>query len=131
MISKEVDNKKFHTTIALFEKHGVNNKKMNKWKISFFVCLGTLISIVVFEAYIIIDQAVSLSYLETGYSDTAKDLSAIIEIINSTDFSKAEIKRSLENGRSHIILHFEGDTVSLNKVSIIFKNKRLHKIIGE
>lgn len=104
---------------------------MNKWKIAFFICLVTLILISAFEAYIIIDQAVSLSYIETGYSDTKNDLSAIIEIINTTDLSKAEIKKSLENGGSHTVLHFESDTVSLNKVSIIFKDKTLHKIIDE
>ena len=42
---------------------------MNKWKVAFFICFGLLCSTLIGGAYILIDQAVSYSYLEVSYKD--------------------------------------------------------------
>jgi hypothetical protein len=50
-----------------------------------------------FSAYSIIDQAVTLTYQKKGYSDTENDLEQLIDIINKTDLSKTHIEAVLES----------------------------------
>lgn len=69
---------------------------MNKWKIAFWVCLIVLILVTAFGVYLIIYQAVTLTYQKQGYTDTEKDLDNLIEIINKTDLTKSQIQKNLK-----------------------------------
>ncbi len=100
----------------------------NKWKIAFLVCLLLLALTVIFGLYSTMDQAVSLSYMKEGYSDTVADLETLIEIIEQTDQTKAGIIEILKNHRLHSFMDFKKDTIAIERLIIIFENDTVKKI---
>jgi PDZ domain-containing secreted protein len=60
----------------------------NKWKIGFWICLLLLIVTAGIGFYSVVDQAVTLTYMKEGYSDTESDLETIIQIVGQTDQTK-------------------------------------------
>jgi hypothetical protein len=101
---------------------------MNKWKIAFWICLTILILVTAFSTYFIIDQAVTLTYQKEGYADTENDLDNLIQIINKTDLTKTEIQKELKDHRLYESLDFKKDTISLDRLSLIFDNNKLKSI---
>jgi hypothetical protein len=101
---------------------------MNKWKISFWICLTLLIVVTMFSLYSIIDQGVTLTYQKEGYTDTENDLDQLIEIINKTDLTKKQIETELKDHRLFEYMNFKSDTVSLDRVLLIFENDKLKKV---
>ena len=101
---------------------------MNKWKIAFSCCLTLLIALTVFSVYSIIDQGVTLTYQKEGYTDTENDLDQLIEIINETDLTKSAIKSELNDHRLFEYMDFNSDTISLDRVSLIFENDRIKNV---
>ena len=101
---------------------------MNKWKIAFWCCLTLLVAVTVFSVYSIIDQGVTLTYQKEGYRDTENDLDQLIEIINKTDLTKKQIETKLKDRNDFEFMDFKTDTISLNRVLLIFDNDRLEKI---
>ena len=101
---------------------------MNKWKIAFWVCLTTLLLATAFGVYCIIDQGVTLTYMKDGYTDTENDLENISKIISETDQSKSQIKKALTDHHLFEYMNFDKDTVSLDRVSLIFKDDKLFKV---
>jgi len=101
---------------------------MNKWKIAFWICLTILVVVTIFSLYSIIDQGVTLTYQKEGYTDTENDLDQLIEIINKTDLTKEQIQRELEDHRFFEYMDFKSDTVSLDRVLLIFENDRLKNV---
>ena len=99
-------------------------RPMNKWKIGFWICLTTLLLTVGLGLYAILDQGVTLTYMKEGYADTKSDLDRLVKIINDTDLSKDEIKRTLKTDD----LDFDTDTVSLSRTDLIFVDNKLEKI---
>lgn len=68
---------------------------MNKWKIAFLTCFATLIILIIGGLFTIIDQGTSLTYMRDAYTDTENDLDNLMKIINETDMTKGQIKKSL------------------------------------
>ena len=101
---------------------------MNKWKIAFWICLTVLILVTAFGVYSIIDQAVSLTYQKEGYIDTENDLDNLIDIINKTDRTKAQIQKELKDHRLYEYMDFKKDTISLDRTTLIFKDDKLFKV---
>lgn len=101
---------------------------MNKWKIAFWCCLTILVLMTVFSAYSIIDQAYTLTYHKVSYDNTKSDFEDLIEIINKTDLTKSQIENELKNHNDYKFMNFQSDTVSLNRISIIFENGKLKEI---
>jgi len=101
---------------------------MNKWKIAFWCCLTILILAVAIALYLIIDQAVTLTYQKEGYTDTENDLEQLIEIINKTDLTKSQIEVELKDHKLYEFMDFKSDTVSLERVLLIFDNNKLKAI---
>lgn len=97
---------------------------MNKWKIRFWICLTILFLTFGLSFYVILDQGVSLTYIKEGYADTEADLNQLVKIINETDLSKSQIKKSLK--KNH--LDFNTDTVSLQRINLIFKESKLYRV---
>ena len=104
------------------------NRKLNRWKIAFWICLTLLILTGVFSAYAVVDQGVSLTYLQESHQDTEADLQTLVELINETDLTKDEIQAELQNHRLREHMNFESNTVSLERVHLVFKNDRLEKL---
>jgi hypothetical protein len=101
---------------------------MNKWKIAFWSCLTLLVAVTVFSAYSIIDQGVTLTYQKEGYTDTESDLDQLIEIIKKTDLTKSQIKSELKEHRLYEYMDFNSDTISLDRVLLIFENDKLKNV---
>lgn len=99
---------------------------MNKWKIAFWICLTLLVLVTAFSFYSILDQGVTITYMKDGYVNTENDLKTLSKIINETDLSKTQIKRFLEH--SSEFNEYSQDTVSLERVGLVFKNDTLKKI---
>jgi len=101
---------------------------MNKWKIAFWCCLTLLVAVTLFSAYSIIDQGVTLTYQKEGYTDTENDLNQLIEIIKETDLTKSQIENELKNHRLYEYMDFNSDTISLDRVLLIFENDKLKNV---
>jgi hypothetical protein len=101
---------------------------MNKWRIAFWCCVTLLVAVTVFSVYSIIDQGVTLTYQKEGFRDTENDLDQLIEIINKTDLTKKQIETELKDRNDFEFMDFKTDTISLNRVLLIFDNDRLEKI---
>lgn len=101
---------------------------MNKWKIAFWVCLTVLFLVTAFSVYSIIDQSVTLTYLKEGYTDTENDLDNLMEIINKTDLTKTQIQNELKDHRLYEYMDFKKDTISLDRVLLIFNNNKLKSV---
>lgn len=101
---------------------------MNKWKIAFWCCLTVLVFVTAFSLYSVIDQSVTLTYQKDGYTDTENDLNELIEIINKTDLTKAQIETELKDHRLYEFMNFKSDTISLDRVLLIFDNDKLKQV---
>ncbi|KGO84572.1 hypothetical protein [Flavobacterium suncheonense] len=101
---------------------------MNKWKIAFWICFVFLILVIGFSTYSIVDQGVTLTYQKEGYQNTENDLDNLIGIINRTDLTKIQIEKELKNHIFYEHMNFKLDTISLERVSLIFENDKLIKI---
>lgn len=101
---------------------------MNKWKIAFWCCLTLLVVVTIFSVYSIIDQGVTLTYQKEGYTDTENDLDQLIEIINKTDLTKKQIETELRDHRLFEYMDFKSDTVSLDRVILIFEKEKLKNV---
>jgi len=104
---------------------------MNKWQIAFWSCLIILLLVTAFSIYSITDQAVTLTYQKDSYTNTENDLDNLMEIVNKTNLTKQEIKIKLKNHRLYKYMDFNTDTVSLDRVSLIFNSNKLIKIIKQ
>jgi len=101
---------------------------MNKWKIAFWCCLTLLVAVTLFSAYSIIDQGVTLTYQKEGYTDTEHDLDQLIEIIKKTNLTKLQIENELKDHRLYEYMDFNSDTISLDRVLLIFENDKLKNV---
>lgn len=101
---------------------------MNKWKIAFWICLMVLLLVTTFSVYSIIDQAVTLTYQREGYTDTENDLDKLIEIINKTGLTKTQIETELKDHRLYEYMDFKTDTISLDRVLLIFNHNKLKNV---
>jgi hypothetical protein len=84
--------------------------------------------VIAISVYTIIDQAVTLTYQKEGYSDTKNDLEQIIEIINKTDLTKAQVETELKDHRLYEFMNFKSDTISLDRILLIFDNDKLKQV---
>lgn len=101
---------------------------MNKWKIAFWVCFPVLLIVTAFGVYSIVDQAITLTYQKEGYADTENDLDNLIEIINKTDLTKTQIEKELKDHRLYEYMDFKKDTISLDRISLVFDNNKLKNV---
>ena len=100
----------------------------NKWKIAFWVSLFLLVITATVGFYSVVDQAVTLTYMKEGYSDTESDLETIIQIVGQTDQTKQEIENLLKAHRLFEYMDFRTDTIGIERVTLIFDNDTLKSI---
>jgi len=101
---------------------------MNKWKVAFLCALTLLLIVTLFSAYTIIDQGITLTYQAESNSSTKKDLDQLIQFINTTDLSKAQIKAALKDHSLFEYMDFNSDTISLHRVLLVFENDKLKTV---
>lgn len=54
----------------------------NRWRIAFRIYLASTALLFLWKSYVVIDQGVTIAYLEESYADTDADLRTVAEIIN-------------------------------------------------
>ena len=100
----------------------------NNWKVAFWICLFLLFGTGIFGLYTIVDQAVTISYMQEGWAETEADLETLNEIIGQTDQTKQEIEKALEDHRLREFMDFNSDTIGLERVILIFENDTLKSL---
>jgi hypothetical protein len=103
----------------------------NKWKLAFWISFVLLLLVSGFGLYSIIDQGVTITYMKEGYTSTENDLNTLIQIVNSNKTSKKEIKDELTGHKFYDSMDFKRDTISLERVELIFNNDTLQQIIKQ
>lgn len=101
---------------------------MNKWKIACWICFVTLLVVVGLSGYAILDQGVTITYMKQSYDDTDKDLDTLIEILNQAEVSKEQVIKLLDKHYLSEFIDFSSDTVTLHRVTVIFKEDKLYHI---
>ena len=96
----------------------------NRWRIAFWIYLASTALLFLWKSYVVIDQGVTIAYLEESYADTDADLRTVAEIINRACRSKAEVERLLSRHRLYGYMDFETDTIGLEKMVLIFRTIR-------
>jgi len=109
-------------------KEKVTYRMKNKWKIAFWISLLLLVTTAAIGLYSVVDQAVTLTYMKEGYSDTEADLETLIQIIEQTDQSKQGIEILLKDHRLFEYMDFKTDTVGLERILLIFSNDSLKSV---
>lgn len=104
---------------------------MKKWKISFFVCLLLLLITIVFSAFLIVDQAISISYMREGYVETENDLKGLVKTLNSRNRTKTEIEKLFSADSSLTPNSAGGDSIFLNRIILVFKDEQFVKVINQ
>lgn len=100
-----------------------------KQKLFLGIAGGLLLALVVVEGYVVIDQAVTISYMKDGYRMTEAEMTAVIAIINKTDLSKGQIEESLRSNPGLEEIELTGDTIRLYQHELIFMDRKLVKIV--
>ncbi len=100
---------------------------MNKWKIAFWSCFVLLIATISIGAYTILDQAVTITYMKEGYTDTKADLAILIDLINDTDLSKEAIILKLKDHRLLESIDFEQDSLGIESIKLLFMGDKVKK----
>lgn len=103
--------------------------KRNNWKIAFFICYLVLVIGSAFILYSDIDQGYTNSYMRQGYAGTEQDLQCLSKIISETDLSQSSIMSLLKKESCFENMSFEGDSIELNRVAIIFDQGKLVKVL--
>ena len=64
---------------------------LNRWRSAFGIYLASTALLFLWKSYVVIDQGVTIAYLEESYADTDADLRTVAEIINRACRSKPEV----------------------------------------
>ncbi len=102
---------------------------MNKWKIAFWVTIIIFLVTLGICFKKILDQSITLSRTQYDYFIIENDLKILSNIIVDTDISKKHVQQYIFNNRTRIdYMKFNGETISLDRVTLIFKNDKLFKL---
>jgi hypothetical protein len=102
---------------------------MNKWKVSFFVCLGLLVITFLGGAYMLFDQAISYSYLDTSYKDQVKSNAVLGNLIvkGSKSYNQKDFLFLLRQAYPKEFIVEEGNKISMGFNVFEFENNQLVK----
>ena len=102
---------------------------MNKWKVSFFVCLGVLVAILLGSAYVLVDQAISYDHLNTSYKDKveANAILGSLLVTNSESYTQKDFLFLLRQAYSKELIVEEGNKISMGFNVFEFENNQLVK----
>ncbi len=91
----------------------------NKWKIAFFTCLTLLIILSVCSAYMVINQAVSYTYLSDSLSRANQDQKLLIDLIPK-NMSKKDLVFLLRQARPDELIVEEDNLVHINSLTFVY-----------
>jgi hypothetical protein len=102
---------------------------MKNWKISFFVCLAVWVLTLFAAFYILLDQAISYSYLSTSYQDKVKANSVLGNLIvkGSKSYNQKDFLFLLRQAYPNEFIVEEGNKISMGFNVFEFENNQLVK----
>lgn len=102
---------------------------MNKWKVSFFVCLGCLVATLLGATYMLFDQAISYSYLSTSYEDQVKSNAVLGSLIvkGSKSYNQKDFLFLLRQAYPKEFIVEEGNKITMGFNVFEFENNQLVK----
>jgi hypothetical protein len=102
---------------------------MNKWKVSFFICLSCLVLTLLGSVYILFDQAVSYSYLSTSYEDQVKSNAVLGNLIvkGSQNYNQKDFLFLLRQAYPKEFIVEEGHKIIMGFNVFEFENNKLVK----
>ncbi len=100
---------------------------MNKWKISFFVCLGIGLASTTFLLYLLVDQTVTYSYQVTHIAEQAqaKKLLGSLVVAGAKDYTQQDVLHLLRQSNPDAFIIEEGHLISIEGVIFAFENDQL------
>ncbi len=102
---------------------------MNKWKVSFFVCFGSLVVVILLSAYLLIDQGVSYGYLNSSYEEKTNANSVLGNLIvkGSKSYNQKDFLFLLRQAYPKEFIVEEGNKISMGFNVFEFENNQLVK----
>ena len=98
-------------------------------RIAFWIYLASTALLFLWKSYVVIDQGVTIAYLEESYADTDADLRTVADRrMTWACRKKAEVERLLSRHRLYGYMDFETDTIGLEKMVLIFENDTLKAV---
>ena len=104
---------------------------MNGWKVAFWICFSLLIGVCGFSMYTVLDQGVTITYMREGYEDTEADLNVLMELVNTTDLSKEQVKAALQKHHLVEYMEFSSDSVAMDRIILTFHNGKLKNVASQ
>jgi len=100
---------------------------MNKWKLGFGLCLTLLILISTVLMYVIIDQAVTISYFEQTINQQAESNAVIADLLvkESAEYSQKDFLYLLRQAYPDGFIVEEGNAIFIERNEFIFLNGKL------
>jgi len=103
---------------------------MNKWKLSFFIVVPTLIVSNIFFVYLTLDSSVSLTYLNHSFGDEKKARHSLGQLMihGSSDYSQKDFLHLLRQVNPNDFIVEEGQEIRSGGNVFTFKNDRLTEV---
>jgi hypothetical protein len=101
------------------------------WRTAFFLLLAVFVLTIGVLIYKIIDQAVTITYMQEGYHDTEKDLLTLSRLTPALrqGMTKKDILFLLRQQNSNEIITEEGQLLNIGQLQFIFdRDNRLIEI---
>lgn len=102
---------------------------MNKWKVSFFVCLALWVATTIYALYVLFDQAISYSYLKTSFEDQVRSNSVLGNLIvkGGSSYSQKDFLFLLRQVYPKEFIVEDGNTITMGFNVFEFENNKLVK----
>ena len=99
-----------------------------KWKWAFFISITVCLAVIVFMAYGLLDQGITITYMSDGYERTEKDLDHLAGIFPK-NYDKKDILYLLRKNNPDAFIVEDKCTVQLNGLRFEFdQNGKLKNI---
>ena len=105
---------------------------MNKWKVSFFVCLLTLVISNLFWLYLTIDSGITYTHQQVSFDEkqeSVKTLGALI-VKGAKQYSQKDVLHLLRQIKPSAFIVEEVNTISVDGLSFVFENGTLVEVKG-
>ena len=100
----------------------------NRWRIAFFLALGVTLPLSGCLAYLLMDQAVSHTYMKDGYDGTVRDLDALATVFPKDRYKKRDLVSILRQHYPGALIVETACSVQLDGLRFDFDES--HRMIG-
>ena len=103
---------------------------MNKWKLSFWVCFSLLLLSSSILLYGIVDQAVTITYMEQGFEDrlAANEVLGNLIVKGAAQHNQADFLHLLRQAYPDGFIVQEGNTILIGRNEFVFVNDKLSSV---